>query len=113
MGGSPGGPRVGKPGAICAFSTERRYIALRGLALSMRALAEVGAAADAFVVPGPLGAVWKLFLEAVEAAEPAAEVVDHVPQRRLAGAWGHPAALLERALVAEDDVPQLPPEPDR
>ena len=46
----------------------------------------------------------QLLLEPVEAPEAAAEVVDHVHERRLARAGDHRAAVLERAVMAEDDV---------
>ena len=46
----------------------------------------------------------QLLLEPVERAEPAAEVVDHVHERRLARAGHDRRAVLELAVVAEDDV---------
>ena len=50
------------------------------------------------------GAVGEALLDPVEAAEVAAEVVDHVHERGLARARDHRAAVLELAVVAEDDV---------
>ena len=51
----------------------------------------------------------ELALEPVEAAEPAAEVVDHVDERRPRGCAGTTGrAVLERAVVAEDDVQDAP-----
>ena len=50
----------------------------------------------------------ELLLQPVEAAQPPAEVVDHVHERRLARARHDRAAVLERAVVAEDDV-RAPP----
>ena len=52
--------------------------------------------------PGLAGG--ELALEPVEAAEAAAEVVDHVDQDRLAGGRDDRGAVLELAVVAEDDV---------
>ena len=52
----------------------------------------------------PRLAVGKLALDAVEAAELAAEVVDRVDQGRLAGGGHHRRAVLERPVVGEDDV---------
>src|SRR5215208_4493138 len=54
----------------------------------------------------PALAVGERLLDAVEAAELAAEVVDHVHERCLARAWHDRAAVLELAVVAEDDVQQ-------
>ena len=50
----------------------------------------------------------QLLLQPVEGAETAAEVVDHVHERRLARARNHGAAVGERAVVAEDDVAERP-----
>ena len=65
---------------------------------------EVRAAAERAVVARPARAVGQLLLQPVERAEPAAEVVDHVHERRLARAGDDRRAVLERAVVAEDDV---------
>ena len=62
------------------------------------------AAAERAVEARPARAVGQLLLEPVERAEPAAEVVDEVHERRLARARHDRAAVLERAVVAEDDV---------
>ena len=51
--------------------------------------------------PRPCG---QLLLQPVERAELAAEVVDHVHERRLAGARARPASRARAAVVAEDDV---------
>ena len=56
--------------------------------------------------PGLAGG--ELALEAVEAAEAAAEVVDHVDEDGLAGGGDDRRAVLERAVVAEDDVEDAP-----
>src|SRR5580704_12999275 len=79
---------------------------LCGLALGVVAGREIRPAAESLVPRRPLLAGAELLLEAVEAAELAAEVVDHVHERRLARAWYDGAAVLERAVVAEDDVEQ-------
>ena len=49
----------------------------------------------------------QLFLEPVEASQPAAEVVDHVHERRLARARHDRTPVLEAAVVGEDDVQNL------
>src|SRR5208283_1774459 len=74
--------------------------------LGERALAEERSRADRAVERGPGGAGCQLLLEPVEAAEASAEVVDHVHERRLARARHHRAAMLERAVVGQDDVPE-------
>src|SRR5436190_20430796 len=51
-------------------------------------------------------AVRERLLQAVEAAELAAEVVDHVDERGLARARHDRRAVLELAVVAQDDVQQ-------
>src|SRR5918912_77145 len=58
------------------------------------------------VDPRPARAPRRPPLEPVEAAEPAAEVVDHVHQRGLAGARDDGAPVLELAVVGQDDVQQ-------
>src|ERR1700736_1642069 len=77
---------------------------LRRLALSFLARREVPPAADRLVVGKPLFAGGKLLLEPIKAAQPAPEVVDHVYERCLPRARDNRAAVLERAVVAEDDV---------
>src|ERR1019366_6259054 len=47
----------------------------------------------------------ELLLDPVKASEPTAEVVDHVHERSLARARHHRAAVLQRAVMGEDDVP--------
>src|SRR5262249_28248887 len=66
--------------------------------------AEVGAAAEGAVEGGPDGAGGELLLEAVEGAEAAAEVVHHVDGGGLAGGGQDGRAVLQLAVVAEDDV---------
>src|SRR5438874_13531903 len=58
----------------------RRRRKRRGRAICVR---EVGRGRQSAVVAGPGGAFGQLLLEPVERAEPAAEVVDRVPHRRL------------------------------
>ena len=65
---------------------------------------EIGAPAQSLVVARPLLPGRQLLLDPVEAPEAAAEVVDHVDERRLAGARDDRAPVLERAVVTEDDV---------
>src|SRR5205085_3014680 len=77
---------------------------LRRFALRFDAGAEIGTPAQRLVVCRPLLASRELLLDPVEAAQPTTQVVDHVHQRRLASARNHGAAVLERAVVAEDDV---------
>src|SRR5579864_3834431 len=91
-------------GAVGLGSRRRRRGALRGAALNLGAAGEERPGADALVEPGPLLAGCEALLDAVKAPELAAEVVHHVDERRLAGARDHRAAVLERAVVAEDDV---------
>jgi hypothetical protein len=69
-----------------------------------RRRAEVRPAADRPIEARPALAAGQLLLQAIEGAEPAAEVVAEVHERGLAGAGHDRAAVLERAVVAEDDV---------
>ena len=69
------------------------------------AIGEECAGADRAVEARPPATGAELLLQAVEAPEPPAEVVDHVDDRRLPGAGDDGAAVLERAVVGEDDVP--------
>src|SRR3954451_1029187 len=66
--------------------------------------AEVSARVDPAVVRRPALAGGERLLEAVEAAEAPAEVVDEVHERRLARGRHDRAAVRERAVMAEDDV---------
>ena len=75
-----------------------------GPRVSGRAGAEVGRAREGAVEARPGLAGGELALEAVEAAEAAAEVVDHVDEDGLAGGGDDRGAVLELAVVAEDDV---------
>src|SRR3954471_11077236 len=68
------------------------------------ALAEIGRARERPVEARPGLAGGELALEAVEAAEAAAEVVDHVDEDGLAGGGDDRGAVFERAVVGEDDV---------
>ncbi len=68
------------------------------------ALGEEGAAGESAVEARPGLAGGELALEAVEAAEAAAEVVDHVDEDGLAGGGDDRRAVLQLAVVAEDDV---------
>src|SRR4029077_6824891 len=68
------------------------------------ALAEVRGARERAVKARPGLAGGELALETVEAAEAAAEVVDHVDEDGLAGGGDDRRAVLELAVVAEDDV---------
>src|SRR4051812_22334871 len=71
---------------------------------AQRARGEVGRARQGAVEGRPALAAGQALLEAVEAAKAAAQVVDHVDQRGLARARDDRAAVLELAVVAEDDV---------
>src|SRR5205823_12756330 len=68
------------------------------------AIGEEGARAERAVEARPATSGGQPELEAVEASQAPAEVVDHVHQRGLARAWQHRAAVLERSVVGEDDV---------
>src|SRR4051794_20774127 len=68
------------------------------------AWSEVGAARNAAVEPGPALALGEALLDPVEAAQCAAQVVDHVDERGLTRARHHRAAVLELAVVGEHDV---------
>src|SRR3954470_4898913 len=87
-----------------APTRRRRARELRRLALVGDRGPEVRARADAAVEGGPALARGEALLEAVEASEAPAEIVDVVHERRLARARNDGAAVLERAVVAEDDV---------
>src|SRR5436305_8610427 len=69
-----------------------------------RAGAEEGRGVDAPVEAGPALPICQLLLEPVEASELAAEVVDRMHQRGLPGRGDDRGAVLERAMVREDDV---------
>src|SRR5579864_1444976 len=84
--------------AICGFL--RRLRRLRRL----RTTREVSTAAERPVVGRPLFAGRELLLDPIEAAQASAQVVDHVHQGRLTRARDHRASVLQRAVVAEDDV---------
>ena len=97
--------------AICAHSVRRRLrLRRRRRASAARrsrlrpGRAKYAPPPERLVVTRPLLARGELLLEPVEAAQPAPEVVDHVDERRLARARHDRAAVLERAVVAEDDV---------
>ncbi len=88
------------------FGAVRRRLAtgaLRSLG-GVRASGEVRTAPERTVISGPLLAGRQLLFDPIEAAEAPAEVVDHVDERRLARARHDRASVLERAVVAEDDV---------
>src|SRR6202035_941565 len=68
------------------------------------AFREERAAADRTIKARPAPARREAALEAVEAAQAPAEVVDHVHERSLARARNDRAAVLERAVVGQDDV---------
>src|SRR3954447_21361340 len=87
--------------ALCALSGAGLACGGRGCALG-----EVRRAGDAAVVAGPALAVAQRLLDPIEAPEPAAEVVDHVHKRGLARARDDRRAMLELAVVAQDDVKQ-------
>src|SRR5436309_13090649 len=74
------------------------------MATSGGALAEVSRTRQRPVEARPGLAGGELALEAVEAAEAAAEVVDHVNEDGLAGGGDDWGAVFERAVVGEDDV---------
>src|SRR3954447_12021001 len=65
---------------------------------------EVRRARDRPVEARPALALAQRLLDPVERAEPAAEVVDHVHERRLARARDHRRAVLELPVVRQDDV---------
>ena len=75
---------------------------LGGFAQSARG--EVGRPRQRPVEPRPALAAREALFDPVEASEPAAQVVDHVDERGLARAWDDRAAVLEHAVVGEDDV---------
>src|SRR3954447_8164318 len=75
----------------------RRYVGRR---------AEERVCAQRAIEPRPRGADRQLLLEAVEGAEAATEVVEEVHERGLTRARDDGRAVLELAVVAEDDVQQ-------
>src|SRR4051812_45093094 len=79
---------------------------LRACGLRGVACGEEGGAAQGAIEARPALAVGEALLQAVEAAEPPAQVVHHVHERGLARAWNHGAAVLELAVVGQDDVEQ-------
>jgi len=87
-------------------STESRSLRTRpGSWAPLRsALAEVGRGVDPAVEPRPSLTVGEAALDPIEAAELAAEVVHHVDQGGLPGGGHDRRAVLERSVVAEDDV---------
>jgi len=90
--------RVALPGA--PFRRRGRSRSPSGSA----ALGEVGAGPDPLVKRAPALAGGQLPFEAVEAAEPSAQVVDHVHERRLARAGDDRATVRKRSMMGEDDV---------
>src|SRR6516164_5804491 len=89
--------------------TPARVGPLRSFALGLLgARREVRAGPEALVVSRPFLARGKPLFDAIEAAKLAAEVVDRVDQRRLAGAGHDRTAVLERPVVTEDDVQERP-----
>src|SRR6185312_3891278 len=81
-----------------------RFAAICALLLRRLAVCEERAAAQRAIEGRPAAALRQLLLEPVERAELAAQVVDHVDERGLARARDDRRAVLERAVVAEDDV---------
>src|SRR5437667_12838482 len=65
---------------------------------------EAGRAREPAVEARPALAVGQALLEPVEAAEGATELVDHVDQGGLARARNDRAAVLQQAVVAQDDM---------
>src|SRR5947208_1315729 len=96
--GAPDSPPLWRIVALCGLGRAHFGFARR------RPLAEVRRAGDAAVVAGPALALRQRLLDAVEAPEPAAEVVDHVHECRLARARHDGRAVLELAVVRQDDV---------
>src|SRR3954451_14888817 len=90
-------------GELRACGPLRRLARLARLA-GTRGAREVRAAPDRAIEARPARARGQLLLEAVDRAQAAAEVVAEVHERRLARAGEHRAAVLEAAVVAEDDV---------
>src|SRR5262249_26037245 len=88
-----------------AAAVRRPAVGLGGLCADRLGTgAGIGAAADRLIVVSPPFAVGQVSLDPIEAAELRPEVVSHVHQRRLTGAGHHRAPVLERAVVAEDNV---------
>src|SRR5436305_9227807 len=115
-GRAPGSPRSLRrfstgPAQRCAGSAQlgssprgSGRLALRRALRSDRG--EVRARADRAIKARPALPRREILLQAIERAEPPAEVVAEVHERRLARAWDHRAAVLEAAVMAEDDVQQ-------
>src|ERR671915_2390518 len=72
----------------------------------VRPAGEEGRGRDPAVELGPARAVGERLLDPVKAPEVAAQVVDEMHERRLASARHDRAAVLELAVVAENDVEQ-------
>ena len=98
-------PGAGRP-AICGVSGRFAFGSGRAgrLGRAVAALQEERPGADRAVERRPAPAGCELLLEPVEAAQAPSEVVDHVHERGLARAGHDRAAVLERAVVGEDDV---------
>src|SRR4051794_5236822 len=94
-----GRPPRARSFAICGLTPR-----LGGFARPLLAPAEVGGGRDPAVEVRPARALGERLLDPVEAAEVAAEVVQEVHERGLARAGHDRAAVLELAVVAEDDV---------
>ena len=82
----------------------RRLVAKSGFSTTRRGEANHAPPPSARSYPDQARAVRQLLLQPVEGAQPAAEVVDHVHERRLARAGHDRRAVLELAVMAEDDV---------
>ena len=95
-------PPAGPTSAICDDRPRRPTPPARPRRLL--AQREVRGRRDAAVEVRPAGALGERLLDPVEAAQVAAEVVDEVHERGLARARDDGAAVLELAVVAEDDV---------
>src|SRR4051794_41702574 len=73
-------------------------------AIRRRAVSEKGARGERPVVARPAGPGGQLLLQPVERTQAAAQVVDHVDEGRLAGAGHDRTAVLQGAVVGQDDV---------
>ena len=96
--------KEGKRTAGARYATRLRAFPLFAGWLGGVAAREVRRAVQSAVEARPALAVAERLLEPVEAAELAAEVVDRVDECGLARARDHRAAVLERAVVGQDDV---------